>query len=83
MLTAQEAVKKAVEYYREISNLHYQPTVEEVDKSEDGDWLITLGIERADKINAVSALYGNTKVVYKIFSIDVESGDVLSMKIRD
>lgn len=84
MITAKEAVEIAVKYYQEVTSSYALPVVEEVDMSDDDKaWLITLGIERADKGNAVSTLYGNVKIIYKVFSIDAENGNVLSMKIRE
>ncbi|KKQ46174.1 MAG: hypothetical protein US63_C0005G0016 [Candidatus Moranbacteria bacterium GW2011_GWC2_37_8] len=82
-VTAQEAAKIAADYYREVANDYDQPSTEEVEISEDQKyWLITLGIRKQGG-DAISSLYGKTYIAYKIFKIDSQTGDVLSMKIRE
>lgn len=82
-ITAQEAARKAIDYYQEVANDHSQPNVEEIEISDDKKhWLITLGIVKSAH-DAVSAMYGKVETTYKVFKIDSQSGDVLSMKIRE
>ena len=81
-ITAQEAAKSAIEYYKEVTGDYNQPSVEEVELSEDGKcWLITLGLRRSGS-DTISALYGKSEIVYKVFEIDSSDAKVLSMKIR-
>lgn len=75
MLDVKQAVEKASDY---LVNAYWKETIvnaqlEEVELSEDQRyWLITLSF---------SLMPGKRQ--YKIFKIDVETGEVLSMKIRD
>ena len=80
---AQEAAKIAMEYYKEVTGDYQQPAVEEVELSEDNkNWLITLGVRRSPG-DTISNLYGKTEIEYKVFKIDAQNGNVLSMKIRE
>ena len=82
-IKAQEAAKIATEYYKEVTGDYNQPAVEEVEISEDNKyWLITLGARRSSG-DAISDLYGKTEIEYKVFKIDAQNGNVLSMKIRE
>ena len=53
--------------------------VEEVEQL-DGHWLITLGY---DAPGIVSAFGGKENRDYKTFKVDRETGEVVSMKIRE
>ena len=80
---AQEAAKIATDYYKEVTGDYQQPAVEEVELSKDNKyWLITLGVRRSAS-DTISNLYGKTEVEYKVFKIDAQNGNVLSMKIRE
>ncbi len=56
--------------------------LEEVELSEDSKyWLITLSFPApASSVNAILGIRGRR---YKIFKVDTETGEVLSMKIRE
>ena len=57
--------------------------LEEVELTDDKTyWYITLSYEGVSNSVASSLLVGKS-VRYKIFKLDAESGEVLSMKIRD
>lgn len=77
-LSAAEATQIAAKYYNQISNEMVSLTVEEIEKDEQSNsWLITLGIaEQSFSINPVKSKD------YKIFKIDIDTKEVLSMKIR-
>ena len=77
-ISAADAAKIASNYYRNISGNYDDLSIEEIEKNEEGTaWLITLGIpERGYAINRPSAKD------YKVFEIDSDTKDVLSMKIR-
>jgi hypothetical protein len=82
IITAQEAAKIAVDYYKEVTGDYNQPGVEEVELAEnESNWLITLGFRRSAS-DTISSLYGKTEVIYKVFEIDAKNGNVLSMKIK-
>lgn len=80
-ISAQDAAQNAMKYYQQLSGDYNNSTIEEIELSEDGkEWLITLGI-RVSTSTAVM-IYAQMEKSYKIFRIDAENGDVLSMKIR-
>lgn len=92
MLTFQDAVKQAMEFYNSLP-LAKKPTellVEELTYSkEEQYYLVTLGYTVAvtmSGINPLSAAMGvaNTeyKREYKVFKVDAQTGEVLFMKIK-
>ena len=64
------------------------PTVrlEEVEKDDTGDWLITVSFclapDRANPTRAILQESQGPKREYKVFKIKAENGDFVSMKIR-
>jgi hypothetical protein len=83
MIDAQEATGKAREhrtaFFPEAENIQ----LEEVELTGDkAHWLITMSYEGVSNSVASSLLVGKS-VIYKIFKLDAETGEVLSMKIRD
>lgn len=89
---AEEAIKFALQLYGSdrVDDLR----VEEFERSDDGEyWLITLGwIETATTrvpgsgLGAFTGGGGEIEKLprtYKVFKVDVESGEVESMKMRD
>lgn len=59
--------------------------LEEVERSEDdGDWLITLSFIRNPKTTkgAIDTFLGEGPRTYKTLKVSTETGEVLSMKIR-
>lgn len=93
-ISPKEAAEAAAAYAREIvgddelRNLR----VEEVEPSEGEDWLITLGwVEKGSKtVGGAGFPFASTPSriealprVYKVFQVDGQSGEVLSMKMRD
>ena len=83
---ARGAARAAAEYFRELYPTTRAFSLEEVDLSEDGKhWLVTLSFEiPADSrtSNNVALLFGPPKTNYKVFKVNVRTGDVVSMKIR-
>lgn len=83
MLDVKEAARRASEYF---AGLYSDPRIndvqlEEVEISEDGKyWLITLSYPVPPNIAALNLSY---KRKYKVFTIDAETGQVKSMKIRN
>jgi len=59
--------------------------LEEVERSEDGKyWLITVGFTIPGQGRATTALFGADKPerAFKVITVDANTGDALSMKIR-
>jgi len=82
MLDVKEAARRASEYFAGLypveSNSNVQ--LEEVELTEDGKyWFITLSYPVPSEL---AALNFNFKRKYKVFKIDAETGQVVSMKIR-
>ena len=74
-LTARDAARAASGYYRDLTETHDRPTLEEIELNESGDrWLVTLGVY----LEGVP--FGERG--YKRFEVDAYTGEVLSMKIR-
>ena len=83
MINVKEATDKAKEYlisfFPDAENLQLEEVELSVDKAH---WLVTVSYEGVSNSVASSLLVGKT-VLYKIFKIDAENGEVLSMKFRD
>ena len=77
-ISAAQATQAAADYYKTLTENFVQLSVEEIEKEvKEGVWLITLGIADAGfSINSAKSKE------YKIFKVEIDSGDVISMKIR-
>jgi len=88
MITLRDAAIKAMNFYKEIDLDAEGARVEEVEKDDDtDDWNITLSFQSNENAgNLIMPNSASTGVMngrkYKIFSVDSESGEVRSMKIR-
>ena len=89
MITLRDAAIRAVNFYKEIDPDAEDARVEEVEKDDDtDDWNITLSFlsNETPTTNLIMPNSASTGVMngrkYKIFSVDSESGEVRSMKIR-
>lgn len=83
MIDVKTAVDKAKEnliaFFPEAENIQ----LEEVELANDkAHWLITMSYEGVTSSVASSLLVGKS-LIYKQFKLDAESGEVISMKIRD
>ena len=77
-ITASDATKIAADYYESIAQERVRLSVEEIEHDNaEGVWLITLGIAEA-----LGSFGGSRAKEYKTFKINIDTGDVLSMKIR-
>lgn len=89
-------VKQAVKAAKEQASLLFQGQeiknlmLEEVEFDESSNkWLVTLGYDSPSKITKKSGpqlfptIEEETKREYKVFSIDGDNGNFISMKIRD
>ena len=73
-IIAKDASKAAAQYFKRLFDDPIGLALEEVERSKDGRyWLITLGYSP----NIFTARRN-----YKVFTVDADTGEVLSMKIR-
>ncbi|MCK5067257.1 MAG: hypothetical protein KAR16_07460 [Bacteroidales bacterium] len=83
MIDVKEATNKAKEYLVSFFPEVEKVQLEEVELTEDrAYWFITLSYEGVSNSVASSLLVGKS-VRYKLFKLDAENGEVISMKIRD
>jgi hypothetical protein len=76
-----EAVQKAADYFTDLYPRRFTNVlVEEIERTS-SDWLITLGYD--DVPDVFSALAKKNNRRFKLFKIDGETGEVVSMKIRE
>jgi hypothetical protein len=79
MVDGKQAVVKAMEYVRGVYDVSQvgDLMLEEVERSEDGKhWYVTLGFSPSATASA------SAERSYKVVKIVVETGEVMSMKIR-
>ena len=83
MIDVTEATNKAKTYLNSFFPEAEKVQLEEVELTNDKThWLITLSYEGVANSVASSLLVGKS-LRYKIFKLEAESGEVISMKIRD
>jgi hypothetical protein len=81
-ISPQEAASTAAKYLKDLVPIQGTPVIEEVEFVESAnEWHITLGYQPADSSNHFAYALG--KRDYKIFRVNADTGDVLSMKIRN
>ncbi|MCI0624917.1 MAG: hypothetical protein L0387_25295 [Acidobacteria bacterium] len=79
----QEAVKNARAYFLEVfgdQNIT-DLRLEEVETSDDGNWLITLGFIRPYEKKPLQGILGDPRD-FKLVVVDGHNGKVLAIKIR-
>ena len=80
MVDGKQAVGKAIDYVKSVydSSQMTDLMLEEVERSEDGKhWYVTLSFIPQGKTSG-----GTTERTYKVVKVVVETGELLSMKIR-
>ena len=83
MIDVKEATSKAREYLLTFFPEAEKVQLEEIELTSDKThWYITLSYEGVSNSVASSLLVGK-QLRYKIFKLEAESGQVISMKIRD
>lgn len=83
MIDVKKATEQAKEYLSSFFPNAEKVQLEEVELTPDrAFWYITLSYEGVSNSVASSLLVGKS-LRYKIFKLDAETGEVLSMKIRD
>ena len=84
-IDAKQAVTNAVAYFQEFFPQHAKSNMllEELEESSDGKrWLVTLGYDTPNR-EIRTAVFGSTITrAYKVFSVDITTGKVVSVKIR-
>ena len=83
MAGIKEAVRSALSFVKDMFPDDFEVTLEEVDReSMGGNWLITLGMTpRPDAV--ASALGEKRSTKYRVFEVDLETGEVLAMRFRE
>ena len=79
-ISPKEAVAAAYGYFTELTGIATGVTVEEVELSQDHHWMVTLG--HSDQGGGLPVPLGGRKQ-YKVFRVRADTGEVVSMKIRD
>ena len=83
MIDVKQATNSAKEYLVSFFPDAEKVQLEEVELTDDrAHWYITLSFEGVSNSVASSLLVGKS-VRYKLFKLDAENGEVLSMKIRE
>jgi len=81
MINVKEAVKNAAEYFTDLYHDQFTNVLLEEVELSNGYWLITLGYDAASDIRSLLANKASRR--FKLFKIDCETGEVISMKIRE
>lgn len=83
-IDAKAASAIAKQYYQDIAeSKDYRLTLEEIELSSDNKyWLITIGVYTPTTSPIFLTQGFNERLDYKIFQIDAETGEVVSMKIK-
>jgi hypothetical protein len=78
----QQAAHAAMRYFQKLFPTVKRFTLEEVELSDDGKfWMITLGYE-IPRQSSVQVILAPPTTKYKVFKVDVGTGEVVAMKIR-
>ena len=90
MITSKQAAERAAAHIRELFDVgelkHLR--LEELEPAEDGKkWLVTLGWVEPAVFDPMGGLFGGRGAqasprVYKLVTVNAETGDIESMKIR-
>jgi hypothetical protein len=80
-MEVKEAADRAAEYLKNLIPDADRIQLEEIELNELNQWYITLSYDSSDTSPNVFSFTRTRK--YKIFKIDADNGQVLSMKIRE
>lgn len=83
-IDARAAANAAARYFRQLYPNVSSCSLEEVELSEDDRyWLITLGFEVSAKAGGgIPLLLQPPKTKFKVFKVNAQTGEVVSMRIR-
>ncbi|MGA2475361.1 MAG: hypothetical protein ABSF73_01955 [Terriglobia bacterium] len=80
MINVKDAVKNAAEYFTDLYHDQFTNVLLEEVELSDGYWLITLGYDRPASL---PQFVRKGPRAFKVFKVDGETGEVISMKIRE
>lgn len=81
-IDVRQAALAAGEYFKTLYPGVHSYSFEEVELSEDGKyWFITLSFDWTTKSNPLG-IFQPPKTKFKVFKVNVKTGEVVSMKIR-
>ena len=85
MIGVKEAVNKAIDFVQDLyGDTAAALSLEEVELTDDGRyWLITVGFVRPQLDNPLRVFAGGAARAYKVIKVDAQTGEPLSMKIRE
>jgi hypothetical protein len=80
MISVKEATEKAAEYFTDLYHDQFINVLVEEVQLTGGYWLITLGYDRPPSL---PQFVRKGPRAFKVFKVDSETGEVVSMKIRE
>jgi hypothetical protein len=80
MISVKEAAEKAAEYFTDLYHDQFTNVLLEEAERTGRNWLITLGYDRPP---ALPQFVRKGPRAFKVFKVDGETGEVVSMKIRE
>ena len=79
----QQAAQAAATYFKKLFGDVKGFSLEEVERSEDGQfWMITLSYDAPKNRLEAGAKFLPPRTKFKVFKVDTQSGEVVAMKIR-
>ncbi len=83
MIDARTASDKAIEYFKAFFPDAKKVHLEEVELTDDKKyWLVTVGYDSDDLAAPTQLIIGRSNK-YKVFKVDADSAEILSMKLRN
>jgi len=83
MINVKEAAKKAAQYFTDLYQSQFTNVLVEEIEQTGRYWFITLGYDLPNVFNALTQFAANRPRGFKVFKIDADTGEVISMKIRE
>jgi len=80
MISVKEAVRKAAEYFEDLYHDQFEKVLLEEVEQGDGYWLVTLGY---NDFSSISQFDRKGPRRFKVFKIKGDTGEVVSMRIRE
>jgi hypothetical protein len=80
MISVKVAVRKAADYFEDLYHGQFKNVLLEEVELSDGYWLVTLGY---DVVPDVFSQLSGIRRRFKVFKVNGETGEVISMKIRE
>ena len=80
MISVKEAAEKAAEYFTDLYHDQFTNVLLEEAERKGRYWLITLGYDRPSNLPQFARKGSRA---FKFFKVDGETGEVISMKIRE